>query len=88
MPVETAVNIPVVDFSPFLGGSLEGKQTVAQAIYRACHEVGFIYLKNHGIPQIAIAEAFEQSKQFFALPLAKKQSIAWSGETSNRGYVG
>lgn len=88
MTVETAVDIPVIDFSPFLSDDPEGKQAVAQAIYRACHEVGFMYLKNHGIPQAAIAQAFEQTQQFFALPLAEKQAIAWSNETSNRGYIG
>lgn len=88
MTVETTIDIPVIDFLPFLNDEPEGKQAVAQAIYRACHEVGFMYLKNHGIPQAAIAQAFEQTQQFFALPLAEKQAIAWSNETSNRGYIG
>lgn len=47
-----------------------------------------MYLKNHGISQAAIAKAFEQSRQFFALPLVEKRAIAWSSETKNRGYVG
>ncbi len=88
MTVETAIDIPVIDFSPFLSNEPDGKQAVAQAIYRACHEVGFMYLKNHGVPQGAIAQAFEQTQHFFALPLAEKQAIAWSNETSNRGYIG
>ncbi|MEB3232483.1 MAG: 2-oxoglutarate and iron-dependent oxygenase domain-containing protein [Leptolyngbyaceae bacterium] len=88
MAVETAVDIPIIDFSPFLNDNPEGKQQVAQTIYHACHEVGFMYLKNHGVPQGAIAQAFEQSHQFFALPTEEKQKIAWSSETSNRGYIG
>ncbi|MEM7771812.1 MAG: 2-oxoglutarate and iron-dependent oxygenase domain-containing protein [Cyanobacteria bacterium P01_A01_bin.37] len=88
MAVQTAVDIPVIDFSPFLGNDPDGKQQVAQAIYRACHEVGFMYLKNHGVPPEAIAQAFEQSQQFFALPVDDKRAIAWSSETSNRGYIG
>ena len=47
-----------------------------------------MYLKNHGIPQGVIAQVFEQSQQFFALPLTEKQATAWSSETKNRGYVG
>ncbi|MEM9006795.1 MAG: 2-oxoglutarate and iron-dependent oxygenase domain-containing protein [Cyanobacteria bacterium P01_F01_bin.86] len=88
MTVSTVVDIPVVDFTAFLTDDPAGKQKVAQAIYRACHEVGFLYLINHGIPQLEIDRAFEQSKQFFALPLGQKQQIAWSTEASNRGYVG
>ncbi len=88
MVVEATVDIPVIDFSPFLKDDPDGKQDVAQAIYRACHEVGFLYLKHHGVPHGAIAQAFDQSKQFFALPLEEKLTVAWANEASNRGYVG
>jgi len=88
MTVDTAVDIPVVDFTPFLKADPVGQRLVAKAIYRACHEVGFLYLIHHGIPQKAIDRAFAQSQQFFALPLEQKQQIAWSSETSNRGYIG
>ena len=89
MAIEAAVNnIPVIDLSPFIDGDRQDKQAVARTIYRACHEVGFMYLKNHGISQEASALAFEQSRKFFALPLEKKQAVVWSSEISNRGYVG
>ena len=88
MPVETRLDIPLIDFSPFLIDDPDGQQRVAADIYRACREVGFLYLTHHGIPQSAIEQAFKQSKQFFALPLAEKQQLAWSSAFSNRGYVG
>lgn len=87
MTVSTS-SIPLIDFSPFLTDDPVGKVAVAQAIYRACREVGFFYLTHHGLPQGAIAAAFEQSRQFFALPLAEKRAIAWASEVSNRGYIG
>ncbi|PSN15319.1 isopenicillin N synthase family oxygenase [filamentous cyanobacterium CCT1] len=80
--------IPLINFSPFLTDDPVGKVQVAADIYHACHEAGFLYLTNHGIPEGAIAAAFAQSKQFFALPLAEKQATAWSSEVSNRGYIG
>ncbi len=49
---------------------------------------GFFYLTHHGISQGAIAAAFDQAHQFFALPPRAKQAIAWSNEVSNRGYIG
>ena len=88
MSVSTSLNIPVIDFAPFVADAPVGKEQVAKAIYHACHDVGFLYLKNHGIPQDAIDQAFEQSRQFFDLPMAEKQKIAWSSGASNRGYVG
>ncbi|NJN02650.1 MAG: isopenicillin N synthase family oxygenase [Leptolyngbyaceae cyanobacterium RM1_1_2] len=82
------VNLPVIDFTPFLAGDEVGQQQVAEAIYQACHEVGFMYLTNHGVEPKAIACAFEQSCAFFALSAAAKQDLAWSDAVSNRGYVG
>lgn len=93
MPVSTLVDIPLIDFAPFLVNDpatddIQAQQQVAKDIFRACHEVGFLYLKNHGVPQRAIAHTFDQSRAFFDLPLAEKQTVAWSSEFSNRGYVG
>jgi isopenicillin N synthase-like dioxygenase len=88
MVVGTQIDIPLVDFSPFLTDDGVGQQRVAAEIYRACSQVGFLYLTHHGIPQSMIDQAFARSQQFFALPLAEKQTVAWSSELSNRGYIG
>ena len=80
--------IPVIDFEPFIKGDAAARQTVVQQIYQACHEVGFMYLKNPGIPQDLIEELFTRAKQFFQLPHNVKHQLAWSDEFSNRGYVG
>lgn len=82
------MDIPIIDFTPFIEDEPDGKRVIAQEIYQACHQVGFLYLVNHGIPQLKIYQAFEQSKQLFALPLEQKQVIAWSTAANNRGYIG
>lgn len=84
----TPANIPVVDFSRFLSGTPKSRQTAVQEIFQACHNVGFLYLKHHSIPADIIEQAFNQSRLFFELPLAEKQTIAWSSEHSNSGYIG
>jgi len=83
-----SLQIPVVDFAPLGEGDPGAQKQVADAIYQACYQVGFVYLKNHGIPQLQINRLFEQAKAFFDLPLAAKQQLAWINEISNRGYVG
>ena len=88
MDAEAWVDIPLIDFSAFLTDDPLGKLGVAAEIYRACHEVGFLYLIHHGIPPGDIDRAFEQSRRFFDLSLIEKQKVAWASEFSNRGYVG
>ena len=50
--------IPVVSFGNFLSGNREDQQEVAKQVYGAFSTVGFIYLKDHGIPQARVNEIF------------------------------
>ena len=79
--------VPVIDFAPFRSGTDVERQAVAEAIGRACREVGFFYLRHHGVDPNLIESAFAESRGFFARPLDEKQAVAWSDEASNRGYV-
>ncbi|KAF8348020.1 oxidoreductase [Amanita rubescens] len=79
--------IPLIDFGPFINGTSEDKQMVADHIVQAFKTCGFIYLKNHGIPALAIAHAFARTKLFFARPQHQKDSISWTGAETNRGYI-
>ncbi|MGV0027811.1 isopenicillin N synthase family dioxygenase [Phormidesmis priestleyi] len=83
----TSVEIPIIDLAPFVDGNQTDQHKVAQEIYQACHTIGFIYLKNHGVDPTLLEKTFAQSQQFFSLPLAIKQQLAWDDEVSNRGYL-
>lgn len=78
---QTLVEIPVVDFAA-------DQEKTSREIFHACHDIGFLYIKNHGISQALIDQLFAQSKWFFNQPEEEKQKLAWSNEYSNRGYVG
>jgi isopenicillin N synthase-like dioxygenase len=82
------INIPVIDFYLFTNGNATEREYITQQINQACHEIGFMYLQNHGISQDLIEEVFTHSKDFFNFPLEIKQQFAWSDEHSNQGYVG
>ena len=80
--------IPLIDFAPFREGNAATRKEIASLIYRACHEIGFMYLKNPGIDSDLVAKTFKQSRKLFDLPLSEKNKLAWSDKFSNRGYVG
>lgn len=76
--------VEVIDFAAWSSD----RQSVAAQIDRACREIGFFYLQNHGVSSALLAQQFEQSRQFFALPQTAKQQLAWTTAASNRGYGG
>ncbi len=82
------INIPVIDFYLFTNGNATEREHITQQIYQACHQIGFMYLQNHGISQDLIEEVFTHSQDFFNFPLEIKQQFAWSDEHNNQGYVG
>jgi len=81
------VTIPIIDLTAFTNGNATSRQAVVKEIYQACHEIGFMYLQNSGIPKDLIKQVFNYSKSFFNLPLEVKQKQAWNDEFNNIGYV-
>lgn len=51
------------------------------------HEVGFIYLSGHGIPQKLVDTLLEVSRRFFALPEEQKLAIENVHSPQFRGYT-
>ncbi|UJR13031.1 hypothetical protein I4U23_000058 [Adineta vaga] len=80
--------IPVIDFEQFLNGNMEEKIKTAKTIGEACRNVGFFYLKNHGVSKQLTEDAMAQSKRYFALPLDVKMKQAVRGQPydDGRGY--
>ena len=66
------MNIPVVDLSDFLSGEESRKKKFVNDLGRAYEEVGFVAVKNHGIPDNLIADLYKYVQQFFSLPQKEK----------------
>jgi len=75
--------IPVIDIAALKDGTDPG--AVAEALHRASREVGFIYVSNHGIPEILIDATRRAALDFFHLQEVKKQEVAISDK--HRGYL-
>ncbi len=81
------MSIPVVDLKDFTGGDPERKAAFVQQLGKAYEDVGFVAVKNHGIPDILISHLYEYVQQFFSLPLQQKTSYQIPGLAGQRGYT-
>ncbi len=80
--------LEVIDLGGLATGDTAAVQRVAAALGRACRDVGFFYIRNHGVPEALISDMFAASRAFFAAPKAAKDELAISRSRHNRGYVG
>ncbi|MDB5247220.1 MAG: isopenicillin synthase family oxygenase [Segetibacter sp.] len=81
------MSIPVVDLSDFINGDSEAKKAFVQKLGKAYEEVGFVAVKNHGVPGELISNIYEHVQEFFSLPLEKKLQYEIPGLAGQRGYT-
>lgn len=51
--------IPIIDLEPMHSGTAEDARETGRQVFEAFRDVGFAYIKNHGLPQEVIDQAFE-----------------------------
>ncbi|HEX3933046.1 MAG TPA: 2-oxoglutarate and iron-dependent oxygenase domain-containing protein, partial [Puia sp.] len=78
--------IPVVDLSEF-SGTPEQKAAFVSALGKAYEDVGFVAVKNHGIPAKTIDGLYANAKVFFSLPQDVKSKYEIAGLAGQRGYT-
>ena len=82
--------IPTVDLSSFANLSdnkTEERKKASKALYDASNELGFAYIKGHGLPPRLLENAFNISRKFFDLPEAEKLKAPHpDGPVPHRGY--
>ena len=81
------MSIPIVDLNDFLNGDILKKNNFVQQLGNAYEDVGFVAVKNHGIPDELIAHLYDHVQQFFSLPLEKKLKYEIPGLAGQRGYT-
>ncbi len=79
--------IPVVNLADFLSGDPQLKQAFVNQLGKAYEEVGFVAVKNHGIPDELIADLYTYVQQFFSLPADAKKKYEIPGLAGQRGYT-
>ncbi|MER8764321.1 2-oxoglutarate and iron-dependent oxygenase domain-containing protein [Mesorhizobium sp. M0968] len=83
---ETFDRLPIIDVGPLLDGT--DARSVAKEFRWALSNVGFMYIKNHGISEKLLAEIFAQARAFFNLPVEEKMKLHISNSgVALRGYI-
>jgi isopenicillin N synthase-like dioxygenase len=81
------MSIPVVNLADFLSGDPQLKQAFVNQLGKAYEDVGFVAVKNHGIPDDLIADLYKYVQQFFAMPIEVKKNYEITGLAGQRGYT-
>ncbi|MCX5516701.1 isopenicillin N synthase family oxygenase [Kaistia algarum] len=80
-------SLPIIDISGLVAGKPGAVTAVAAEIGQAAREIGFFYVAGHGISGERFEHLFETARRFFALPLDKKQEVAFAKSKHNRGFI-
>lgn len=78
-------DVPVIDLAG-INGTTEERHELAAKLRAAATNMGFFYIKNHGIS--SIDAAFEQTKTFFAQPQEQKDQVSVKKSRFYNGYGG
>eukprot|EP01026_Neomeris_dumetosa_P083662 TRINITY_DN9742_c0_g1_i3.p1 TRINITY_DN9742_c0_g1~~TRINITY_DN9742_c0_g1_i3.p1 ORF type:complete len:341 (-),score=21.86 TRINITY_DN9742_c0_g1_i3:67-1089(-) len=79
-------SIPVIDVEGLLKGNQVERKEVGKQIDKACREVGFFYILNHGVPREIYSGLREHARNWFQLPESVKDEIKISKLSHFRGY--
>jgi isopenicillin N synthase-like dioxygenase len=80
--------LPIIDFANWKADSTpEQRYAIAKELADACHNVGFVFIINHGVSPELLEEAFGWSKRLFDLKTEEKMLAPHPpGPTVHRGY--
>src|SRR5215470_10493203 len=77
--------IPVLDLAPYLSGQLNARESLGKQLCDALENIGFYFIKGHGVPQSLIDAVFAETERFHAQPLDRKLRLRRNRD--NVGYL-
>ena len=80
-----ADDIPILDLAPLLAGEADALERLGPQLRRAFTEVGFYFIRNHGVPEALVEQGFEAAARFHAQPLEAKLAMPFNRD--NIGYL-
>jgi hypothetical protein len=82
-----AFSIPVINLSPWFGGSDADRRAVAREFDRAYREVGFLQVTGHRVPESIVSGAFDAMNAYFTLPEDEKRRAVPANKELISGYT-
>lgn len=83
---ESFADVPSISIARFRHGTAEERATEVQRVRRAFEHQGMALLCDHGVPRAAIDACVERSREFFALPRARKEEFLPPSDQHSRSY--
>lgn len=83
----SAAALPVLDLTQFDCGDARMRTDFLARLREASRDIGFFYLRGHGIEAAAIRDVQALSRQFFQLDEADKLSVDMEHSAQFRGYT-
>lgn len=77
--------IPILDLAPYLSGQPGARESLGKQLCHALENIGFYFIKGHGVPQALIDAAFAETARFHAQPLERKLKLRRNRD--NVGYL-
>jgi isopenicillin N synthase-like dioxygenase len=77
--------VPVIDVGALASGDLGDLARIGREIRRASAEIGFFYVRDHGVPDALTAAADRTARAYFARPMADK--LACKTNARHRGFL-
>ena len=74
-PLREEDRIPVLDVGPFLAREPGALARLGQDVCQAREDIGFFFIKNHGVSQELIDRVFASNARFHAQPLERKLAV-------------
>jgi isopenicillin N synthase-like dioxygenase len=81
------LTVPVIDIEPFRLGDPLAARRVAEAVDRACRDVGFLAITGHGVDPALVRDTMAVTAAFFDRSLADKLAYVVAERSANRGYA-
>jgi isopenicillin N synthase-like dioxygenase len=77
--------IPVLDIAPLRAGEAGALERLGAELRRAFTEVGFYFVRGHGVPDALMEAAFAAARRFHDQPMDAK--LAMKFDNNNTGYL-
>jgi isopenicillin N synthase-like dioxygenase len=85
--MDTTTGIPQVDLGKFVNGDAAQQAEFVQEIGQAFTDIGFVSVKNHGIPMDLVNAFYEGAESFFGKDLELKSKYEVKDGAGQRGYT-